>query len=329
MAGWPPEQPSSGPPAPLSSFPPLSFHLHLNGLPLSCCRSRRSPRGCRARAGHGFHGPCVAAHGSNSSLLHRPIGPAWSRPGCRYCRACSRAGRGRGGRGVRWRGCGSSTPLLQAPRPCFSARVHNSCATLADLTPQFPLFPLNSPIFPSSRLDLLVEARADHVGMAAHAAALPLAAAAAAPHAGVRAAGAFSSTAALALAAPSFSGAGVATAATTVLIENQTAYAHSLLMCVLPLTVPSLPAVLTASPAIGADGHTAGLEALFAPPAETAASLPSHAAAGSSAYGAAPSGSAPRQQKLRSQLQLKPCVRALHVEGWIRRTREGVLNGSR
>jgi hypothetical protein len=86
----------------------------------------------------------------------------------------------------------------------------------------------------------------------------PLVAAAAAPHAGVCAAGAFSSTTALALAAPSFSGAGAATAATAVLIENQTAYACSLLMRVPPLTVPSLPVVLTASPAIGADGHTAG-----------------------------------------------------------------------
>jgi hypothetical protein len=35
------------------------------------------------------------------------------------------------------------------------------------------LFPLNSSIFPSSHLDFLVEERADHAGMAVHAAALP------------------------------------------------------------------------------------------------------------------------------------------------------------
>jgi hypothetical protein len=143
---WPAGRRHSLPPALQHLFPPssyLSFHLRLHGFPLSCCRSCRSPRGCRARAGHGFHGPRVAADGRNSSLLHRPIGPAWSRPGCRYCRVCSGAGRGCGGRGARGcgRGCGSSAPLLQAPRPCFSARVHNSCATLADLAPQFPLFP--------------------------------------------------------------------------------------------------------------------------------------------------------------------------------------------
>jgi hypothetical protein len=198
----------------------------------------------------------------------------------------------------------SSLLLCSSPQLlCSSSRSRPS---ISPVSPQFPYFP-------SSRLDLLVEARADHAGMAAHAAALPLAAAAAAPHAGVRAAGAFFSTAALALATPSFSGAGVATAVTAVLIENQTVYARSLLMRVPPLTVPSLPAVLAASPAIGPDGHISGMEALFAPPAETAATLPSHAAAGSSAYDVAPSSSAPRRQELWSQLQLRPRVRALHV----------------
>jgi hypothetical protein len=73
---------------------------------------------------------------------------------------------------------------------------------------------------------------------------------------------------------PSFSGVGVATAAAevalaAVLAEAQAACAHSLLVSAPPLVVPSFPTAIVASPAASVDGHTAGVEALSAPPVGT------------------------------------------------------------
>jgi hypothetical protein len=154
MTGRPPAQPPSGPPAPLSSFPlsllpPMPSWLVVQLLP-----KLPIPAQLPRTSGPWLSWPtrrCRQEHLLPPPPAHRPRLEPTRLP---YCRVCSGAGRGRGGRGVRGRGrgCGSSAPLLQAPHPCFSARVHNSCAALADLAPQFPLFPLNSPIFPLAAL---------------------------------------------------------------------------------------------------------------------------------------------------------------------------------